>query len=248
MRSQAKLPKTQTPIVINVCNFAKSDPALLSYDDARTLFHEFGHALHQMLSDVSYEMVSGTSVPRDFVELPSQLYEHWLKVPEILKKFARHVDTGRTMPPELLDKVLGAATFDMGFQTVEYVASAMVELEYHTREVPEDIMERQSEVLEAMGMPNAIGMRHATTQFGHVFSGGSYASGYYSYMWSEVMDADAFAAFEEKGDAFDPELAKSLEKNILSMGGSQDPEALYTAYRGRLPGVEALLRGRGLVA
>ena len=248
MRSQAKLPKTQTPIVINVCNFAKSDPALLSYDDARTLFHEFGHALHQMLSDVSYEMVSGTSVPRDFVELPSQLYEHWLKVPEILKKFARHVDTGRTMPPELLDKVLGAATFDMGFQTVEYVASAMVDLEYHTREVPEDIMERQSEVLEAMGMPNAIGMRHATTQFGHVFSGGSYASGYYSYMWSEVMDADAFAAFEEKGDAFDPELAKSLEKNILSMGGSQDPEALYTAYRGRLPGVEALLRGRGLVA
>jgi peptidyl-dipeptidase Dcp len=248
MRSQAKVPNVQAPIVINVCNFAKSDPALLSYDDARTLFHEFGHALHQMLSDVSYEMVSGTSVPRDFVELPSQLYEHWLEVPKVLEKFATHVDTGEAMSPELLAKVLGATTFDMGFQTVEYVASAMVDLEYHTQAVPEDIMARQGEVLDAMGMPNAIGMRHATTQFGHVFSGGSYASGYYSYMWSEVMDADAFAAFEEKGDAFDSELAKSLEENILSKGGSQDPEALYMAYRGRLPGVEALLRGRGFMA
>ena len=247
MRSQAKLPKEQAPIVINVCNFAKSDMALLSYDDARTLFHEFGHALHQMLSDVSYEMVSGTSVPRDFVELPSQLYEHWLEVPEVLEKFAMHVDTGKAMPPALLDKVLGAANFDMGFQTVEYVASAMVDLDYHTREAPADIIAREDEVLNAIGMPNAIGMRHATTQFAHVFSGGSYASGYYSYMWSEVMDADAFAAFEEKGDAFDPELAKSLEANILSSGGSKDPEALYTAYRGRLPGVEALLKGRGLM-
>ena len=247
MRSQAKFPKEQTPIVINVCNFAKSDPALLSYDDARTLFHEFGHALHQMLSDVSYEMVSGTSVPRDFVELPSQLYEHWLEVPEVLEKFAIHVDTGEAMPPALLERVLGAANFDMGFQTVEYVASAMVDLDYHTREAPTDIIAQQDEVLGAMGMPNAIGMRHATAQFAHVFSGDSYASRYYSYMWSEVMDADAFAAFEEKGDSFDAELAKSLELNILSKGGSQDPEALYTAYRGRLPGVDALLRGRGLM-
>ncbi|XXK32021.1 M3 family metallopeptidase [Rhodobacteraceae bacterium nBUS_24] len=247
MRSQAKLPKAQAPIVINVCNFAKSDPALLSYDDARTLFHEFGHALHQMLSDVRYEMVSGTSVPRDFVELPSQLYEHWLEVPEVLQNFATHVDTGAAMPADLLEKVLKAATFDMGFQTVEYVASAMVDLEFHTQDVPEDIMERQSDILNGMGMPPAIGMRHATPQFGHVFSGGYYASAYYSYMWSEVMDADAFAAFEEKGDAFDPNLAKSLEANILSRGGSDDPEALYLAYRGRLPEVEALLKGRGLV-
>ena len=247
MRSQAKLPKAQAPIVINVCNFAKSDPALLSYDDARTLFHEFGHALHQMLSDVRYEMVSGTSVPRDFVELPSQLYEHWLEVPEVLQNFATHVDTGAAMPADLLEKVLKAATFDMGFQTVEYVASAMVELEFHTQDVPEDIMERQSDILNGMGMPPAIGMRHATPQFGHVFSGGYYASAYYSYMWSEVMDADAFAAFEEKGDAFDPNLAKSLEANILSRGGSEDPEALYLAYRGRLPEVEALLKGRGLL-
>jgi len=246
MRSQAKLPKVQAPIVINVCNFAKSDPALLSYDDARTLFHEFGHALHQMLSNVRYEMVSGTSVPRDFVELPSQLYEHWLEVPEILQSFATHVETGAAMPAELLDKVLNAARFDMGFQTVEYVASAMVDLEFHTKEVPDDIMQRQSEVLDSMGMPPAIGMRHATPQFGHVFSGGYYASAYYSYMWSEVMDADAFAAFEEKGDAFDADLAQSLEANILSRGGSDDPETLYKAYRGRLPGVEALLKGRGL--
>ena len=246
MRSQAKLPKVQAPIVINVCNFAKSDPALLSYDDARTLFHEFGHALHQMLSNVRYEMVSGTSVPRDFVELPSQLYEHWLEVPEILQSFATHVETGAAMPADLLDKVLNAARFDMGFQTVEYVASAMVDLEFHTKEVPDDIMQRQSEVLDSMGMPPAIGMRHATPQFGHVFSGGYYASAYYSYMWSEVMDADAFAAFEEKGDAFDADLAQSLEANILSRGGSDDPETLYKAYRGRLPGVEALLKGRSL--
>ena len=246
MRAQAKLPKVQAPIVINVCNFAKSDPALLSHDDARTLFHEFGHALHQMLSNVRYEMVSGTSVPRDFVELPSQLYEHWLEVPEILQSFATHVETGAAMPADLLDKVLNAARFDMGFQTVEYVASAMVDLEFHTKEVPDDIMQRQSEVLDRMGMPPAIGMRHATPQFGHVFSGGYYASAYYSYMWSEVMDADAFAAFEEKGDAFDADLAQSLEANILSRGGSDDPETLYKAYRGRLPGVEALLKGRGL--
>ena len=247
MRSQAKFPKTQAPIVINVCNFAKTDPALLSFDDARTLFHEFGHALHQMLSDVTYERVSGTSVPRDFVELPSQLYEHWLEVPAVLQKFAIHAETGAAIPQDLLDKLLGAATFDMGFQTVEYIASAMVDLEYHTNDVPDDIMTRQADILANMGLPHAIGMRHATPQFAHVFSGGHYASAYYSYMWSEVMDADAFAAFEEKGDAFDPALAKSLETNILSTGGSQDPEVLYTAYRGRLPGIEALLKGRGLL-
>jgi peptidyl-dipeptidase Dcp len=246
MRAQAKFPETQTPVVINVCNFAKADPALLSFDDARTLFHEFGHALHQMLSDVTYETVSGTSVPRDFVELPSQLYEHWLEVPEVLQRFATHAETGAAMPLALLDKVLGAATFDMGFQTVEYIASAMVDLEYHTSEVPTDIMERQTEILAGMGLPHAIGMRHATPHFAHVFSGGHYASAYYSYMWSEVMDADAFAAFDEIGDAFNPDLAKSLEANILSTGGSQDPEDLYIAYRGRLPGVEALLKGRGL--
>ena len=248
MRAQAKFPKAQAPIVINVCNFAKSDPALLSYDDARTLFHEFGHALHQMLSNVTYEMISGTSVPRDFVELPSQLYEHWLDVPEVLAKFATHAETGAAMPQDLLEKVLAAATYDMGFQTVEYVASAMVDLFYHTGDIPTDIMRWQADILDRIDMPKAIGMRHATPQFAHVFSGGYYASAYYSYMWSEVMDADAFAAFEEKGDPFDQSLAQSLEENILAAGGSKDPELLYQAYRGRLPGVQALLQGRGLVS
>ncbi|GAA6200997.1 M3 family metallopeptidase [Aquicoccus sp. SU-CL01552] len=248
MRGQARFPEPQAPVVINVCNFAKGDPALLSYDDARTLFHEFGHALHQLLSDVTYESISGTSVARDFVELPSQLYEHWLEVPEVLAEFATHVETGAPMPEAMRDKLLKAANFDMGFQTVEYVASALVDLAFHEGAAPADPMAKQAEVLAEIGMPHAIGMRHATPQFAHVFSGDGYSSGYYSYMWSEVMDADAFAAFEEAGGAFDPDRAQALERHILSAGGSQEPEALYTAFRGRLPGVEALLKGRGLAA
>ncbi|SMO55567.1 M3 family metallopeptidase [Ruegeria faecimaris] len=248
MRGQAKFPKVQAPVVINVCNFAKGDPALLSYDDARTLFHEFGHALHQMLSNVTYESISGTSVARDFVELPSQLYEHWLEVPEVLAEFATHAETGAPMPQEMLKKVLKAANFDQGFQTVEYVASALVDLAFHEGAVPDDPMARQAEVLADLGMPAAIGMRHATPHFAHVFAGDGYSAGYYSYMWSEVMDADAFAAFEEAGGAFDSERAKALEENILSTGGSREAEDLYLAFRGRLPGVEALLKGRGLIA
>lgn len=248
MRSQAKFPETQAPVVINVCNFAKSDPALLSYDDARTLFHEFGHALHQMLSNVTYESVSGTSVARDFVELPSQLYEHWLEVPEVLKEFATHAETGEAMPEVLLEKVLNAANFDMGFQTVEYVASALVDLAFHDGDAPADPMAKQADVLKGLGMPAAITMRHATPHFAHVFAGDGYSSGYYSYMWSEVMDADAFEAFLEAGGAFDPDTAKALETNILSTGGSVDAADLYKRFRGRLPGVEALLKGRGLAA
>ncbi|NIZ61199.1 peptidase M3 [Sedimentitalea sp. CY04] len=248
MRSQAKFPEVQAPVVINVCNFAKSEPALLSWDDARTLFHEFGHALHQMLSNVTYESISGTSVARDFVELPSQLYEHWLEVPEVLAEFATHAETGEAMPQEMLDKVLGAANFDMGFQTVEYVSSALVDLAFHEGAAPADVMAKQDEVLSEIGLPPAITMRHASPHFAHVFSGDGYSSGYYSYMWSEVMDADAFAAFEEAGGAFDVERAKALEENILSTGGSVDPGELYVAFRGRLPGVEALLKGRGLAA
>src|SRR6056297_3245430 len=248
MRGQAKRPRVQGPVVVNVCNFAKGDPALLSYDDARTLLHEFGHALHHLLSDVTYESMSGTSVARDFVELPSQLYEHWLEVPEVLETYARHYQTGEAMPPELLDKMLKAANFDQGFQTVEYVASAMVDLAFHEGDAPQDPMEMQREILQHMGMPQAITMRHATPHFAHVFAGDGYSSGYYSYMWSEVMDADAFAAFEEGAGAFDEEQAKALETHILSRGGSVDPEELYTAFRGRLPGVEALLKGRGLAA
>ncbi|WP_170475096.1 M3 family metallopeptidase [Ruegeria arenilitoris] len=248
MRSQAKFPVEQAPIVINVCNFAKGDPALLSYDDARTLFHEFGHALHQMLSNVTYESISGTSVARDFVELPSQLYEHWLDVPEVLAEFATHADTGEPMPREMLGKVLKAANFDQGFQTVEYVASALVDLAFHEGDAPDDPIAKQAELLNEIGMPAAIGMRHATPHFAHVFAGDGYSSGYYSYMWSEVMDADAFAAFEEAGGAFDPERAKALEDSILSTGGSREAEELYLEFRGRLPGVEALLKGRGLIA
>ena len=248
MRAQAKFPEVQTPVVINVCNFAKGVPALLSWDDARTVFHEFGHALHQMLSNVTYESISGTSVSRDFVELPSQLFEHWMEVPEVLAEFATHAETGAAMPKDMLNKVLAAANFDMGFQTVEYVASALVDLDFHAGVVADDPMARQAEVLTGLSMPHAIGMRHATPQFAHVFAGDGYASAYYSYMWSEVMDADAFAAFEEAGGAFDMERAAALETHILSTGGSQEPEALYLAFRGRLPGVEALLKGRGLAA
>jgi len=248
MRGQARMPQVQGPVVINVCNFAKGDPALLSYDDARTLFHEFGHALHQMLSDVTYESLSGTSVARDFVELPSQLFEHWLEVPEVLDTHARHVESGAPMPAAMRDRVLAAANFDTGFQTVEYVASALVDLALHDGPPPDDVMARQSELLAGLGMPHAIAMRHATPHFAHVFAGDGYSAGYYSYMWSEVMDADAFDSFVEAGGAFDPERAAALERHILSRGGTAEAADLYTAFRGRMPGVSALLKGRGLAA
>ena len=247
IRGQRKLGGEQRPVVVNVCNFAKGDPCLLSYDDARTLFHEFGHALHQMLSNVTYGFISGTNVARDFVELPSQLYEHWMEVPEVLEKHARHYQTGEPMPADMLKRLLAAATYDQGFGTVEFISSAMVDLAFHEGAAPADPMQKQAEVLEGLGMPRAIRMRHATPHFAHVFSGDGYSSGYYSYMWSEVMDADAFAAFDEAGDAFDPETAAKLEKFILSVGGSEEAEVLYTKFRGRMPGVEPLLKGRGLL-
>jgi peptidyl-dipeptidase Dcp len=249
LQSQRKRPSPRAPIVLNVCNFAKpsnGSPALLSFDDARTLFHEFGHALHQMLSDVNYSAVSGTSVARDFVELPSQLFEHWLEVPEVLQKFAIHAQTGAVMPDDLLKRMLGAATFDMGFQTVEYIASALVDLSFHEAAAPQDPILRQAEILADIGMPAAIGMRHASPQFAHVFAGDGYSSGYYSYMWSEVMDADAFASFEEAGGPFDRERARALQDNILARGGSVDAEELYVAFRGKLPDATALLHNRGL--
>ena len=249
MQVQSRLAGDLRPHVINVCNFARPPegaPALLSWDDARTLFHEFGHALHQMLSDVTYESISGTSVARDFVELPSQLYEHWLEVPAVLDEFAVHAETGASMPADLRDRLLRAATYDMGFQTVEYIASAMVDLDFHTGSPPADPMQAQAATLDRLGMPRAIRMRHATPHFAHVFSGDGYSAGYYSYMWSEVMDADAFAAFREAGDPFDPATARALERHILSAGGSADAAELYTRFRGRMPGVEALLEGRGL--
>ena len=201
-----------------------------------------------MLSDVTYPFISGTSVARDFVELPSQLYEHWLEVPEVLEKHARHVETGEPMPTQLLNRLISAQNFDQGFATVEYVASALVDLAFHEGNVPSDPMARQAEVLRDIGMPSAIRMRHATPHFAHIFAGDGYSSGYYSYMWSEVMDADAFEAFREVGDPFDKATAHRLETHILSAGGSEDAEALYRKFRGNLPGVDALLRGRGLLA
>ena len=246
-QSQAKFPTEQKPIVLNVCNFAKGSPSLLSFDDAQTLFHEFGHALHQLLSNVTYEPMSGTSVSRDFVELPSQLFEHWLTVPDVLKKFARHYETKIPISDELIERIKGASNYDMGYQTVEYTSSALVDLYFHLSDTDHDIMKLQTEILSKIEMPEAIEMRHATPHFAHVFSGGYYAAAYYSYMWSEVMDEDVFLAFEEAGNPFDEKLANSLEKNILSVGNSIDSELAYVKFRGKLPKVDALLKGRGLV-
>jgi peptidyl-dipeptidase Dcp len=249
-RGQRRLGGDVRPIVVNVCNFARpaaGEAALLSYDDARTLFHEFGHALHGMLSEVTYPSVAGTSVARDFVELPSQLYEHWLEVPQVLETHARHAASGAAMPAALLDRLLKARDFDQGFATVEYLASALVDLAFHEGAPPADPMARQTEVLAALNMPRAIRMRHATPHFGHVFAGDGYSAGYYSYMWSEVMDADAFDAFTEAGDPFDAGVAGRLERHIYAAGGAVEADELYRRFRGRMPGVEPLLRGRGLL-
>ena len=250
-RSQEKLKGDIAPIIVNVMNFAKAaegEASLLTFDDAHTLFHEFGHALHGMLSNVTYPSISGTSVARDFVELPSQLYEHWLDEKEILSKYAVHYKTCGVMPDELIEKLKAASTFNQGFATVEYTASALVDLELHTMPANEaqDIGQIEKDILTRIGMPEEISMRHRTPHFAHVFSGDGYSAGYYSYMWSEVMDADAFEAFKETGDAFDKETADRLLENIYSAGGSRDPAELYVAFRGQMPEIDALLEGRGL--
>ena len=250
-QGQRKLGSAQSPIVVNVCNFARADegPSLISFDDARTLFHEFGHALHGILSNVTYPSLAGTAVARDFVELPSQLYEHWLTVPDVLMRHALHMETGEPMPRELLDKVLAAQTFNAGFDAVEFTASALVDMAFHTApEPPADPDAFEREKLAALGMPDAITMRHRTPHFAHVFAGDGYSAGYYSYMWSEVLDADAFGAFEEAGDPFDPRLARRLREHIYAIGGSVAPEEAYQAYRGRMPTPEAMLMKRGLKA
>jgi peptidyl-dipeptidase Dcp len=249
-RDQQKLIGNVRPIVVNVMNFSKPPEggrALLSFDDAHTLFHEFGHALHGLLSDVTYPLISGTSVARDFVELPSQLYEHWLEQPEVLSRFAVHAETGAPMPEALLKKVLSSRTFNQGFATVEYTSSALVDLDLHGRKVQgeADVMALEKATLDRIQMPDAITMRHRSPHFSHIFSGG-YAAGYYSYLWSEVLDADAFAAFKETGDVFDPATAKRLHDFIYSAGYRRDPADAYKSFRGRLPTSEALLRKRGL--
>lgn len=251
LRDQEKLAGEIKPIIINVMNFSKPEPghaALLSFDDARTLFHEFGHGLHGLLSNVTYPLLSGTAVSSDFVELPSQLYEHWLEVPEILKKYARHCRTGEPMPQALLDRVLAARNFNQGCLTVEYTSSAMVDLDLHSLQEAKglDVAGFEREALARIGMPDEIVMRHRLPHFQHLFSGGGYAAAYYSYLWSEVLDADAFLAFEEKGNAFDRETAQRLHDYIYSAGNLRDPAEAYKAFRGRLPTVDALLKKRGL--
>ncbi len=252
LRDQQTLDGAVAPLIINVMNFSKGaagEPALLSPDDARTLFHEFGHGLHGLLSNVTFPSLSGTSVFTDFVELPSQLYEHWQERPEVLRAFARHYQTGEPLPDDLLQRFLAARKFNQGFATVEFVASALLDLEFHTQpaEATRDVHAFEKRELEKIGMPAEIAMRHRPQQFGHIFSGDHYAAGYYSYMWSEVMDADAFGAFEEAGDIFDAATAKRLHDDIYSSGGSRDPEEAYIAFRGRKPEAAALLRRRGLI-
>ncbi len=252
LRDQQKLDGDVAPLIINVCNFTKGaegQPSLLSPDDARTLFHEFGHGLHGMLSDVTYPSLSGTNVFTDFVELPSQLYEHWQEQPQVLRQFARHYQTGEPLPDDLLKRFLAARKFNQGFATVEFVSSALIDLEFHTQpaSASQDVRAFERRELEKIGMPAEISLRHRPQQFGHIFSGDHYASGYYSYMWSEVMDADAFGAFEEAGNIFDPAVAKRLHDDIYSSGGSRDPEDAYVAFRGREPEPDALLRRRGLL-
>ncbi len=251
LRDQEKLIGDTRPIILNVCNFSKpatGEPALLSFDDARTLFHEFGHGLHGLLSNVTYPLLAGTAVPSDFVELPSQLYEHWLEVPEILQKYARHARTGEPMPKALLDRLLATRTYGQGFATVEYTACALVDLDLHGLKEPAglDVTAFERDDLARLDMPAEIVMRHRLPHFQHLFSGGGYAAGYYSYMWSEVLDADAFEAFEETGNAFDPATAQRLRDFIYGAGNLRDPAEAYKAFRGRLPAVDALLKKRGL--
>ena len=256
LREQERLGGDIRPVIVNVMNFSKAsegEPVLLSFEDARTLFHEFGHALHGLLSDITYPMVAGTSVLQDWVELPSQLYEHWLERPELLSRFAVHSRTGEPMPQDLLRRLIAARTFNQGCATLEYVASALLDLELHERTSRDgersdglDIKAFEKATLARIGMPPEIVMRHRPTHFQHIFGGG-YAAGYYSYMWSEVLDADAFAAFEETGDIFDAATARKLRDHVYAAGGSRDPTELYLAFRGRLPSAEGLLKRRGLL-
>lgn len=250
-RGQRKLDGETRPIIVNVCNFAKpaeGKPALLSLDDARTLFHEFGHALHGLLSDVTYGSLAGTAVSRDFVELPSQLYEHWFLTRQVMRDYCLHAETGEPIPELLIEKIEKAQTFNQGFATVEYTSSALVDLAFHSLAEPAEVdpLAFEAAELASLGMPGEIIMRHRTPHFTHVFSGDGYSAGYYSYLWSEVMDADAFNAFTETGDVFSPAVAEKLKRYIYSAGDTRDAAEAYTLFRGRLPTPDALLEKRGL--
>lgn len=249
-RKQARLDGEVIPLVVNTCNYLKppgGQPALLSLDEARTLFHEFGHGLHGLLSNVTYPRIAGTSVVRDFVELPSQLYEHWLESKPVLERLVNY-RTGEPIPQPLLDKMKAAGKANKGFETVEFVASALLDMDYHSAVVGEgeDVAALERKTLDAIGMPDEIALRHASTHFLHLFSGDGYAAGYYSYLWSEVLDADGYGAFEEAGNPFDPAVAERLYTYVYSAGGSRDYGEAYRLFRGRDPDVRGLLEDRGL--
>ena len=248
-RDQETMDGAVSPVIVNNNNFARAEPTLLSFDDAETLFHEFGHALHGLLSRVRYPGQSGTSVRRDFVEFPSQVYEHWLSVPDTLRRYARHSATGEPIPDASIARLLAARGFNQGFGTVEYAAAALIDMALHSHPDPGsvDIDAFEREFLERIGMPAEIGIRHRPAHFQHLFAGGGYAAGYYSYLWSEVLEADGFQAFEDAGDPFDPALAGRL-RTVLGAGDTQDPMQLYVAFRGRAPSTAALLRSRDLAA
>lgn len=252
-RGQAKnrLEGLKYPIVINNNNFAKAAPGkpnLLSLDDVRTLFHEFGHGLHGLLSDVTYNRLAGTGVLRDFVELPSQINEHWALTPAILKKHAVHAQTGEPIPDRLIELIKKSEHFNQGFLTVAYTSCAIIDMALHQHPDPAtlNLAAFEKAECERLGVPEAVGMRHRLPQFRHLFSDNGYAAGYYVYMWAEVLDADGFEAFEATGDAFNPELAAKFKRYILSAGNTMDPAEAYRLFRGRDPEVGALLRGRGL--
>jgi len=253
-RNQERFDGEVKTIVSNNSNFVKGtpgEPVLISWDDAVTLFHEFGHALHGLSSNVNYPSVSGTNVARDYVEFPSQLLEHWLPVKEVLDRFAVHYQTGKPIPAELVAKVERAKTFNQGFATIEYLAAALVDMKLHLAAKPDsridpDAFER--ETLAKLGMPNEIVMRHRTPQFGHIFSGDGYSAGYYSYLWSDTLTADAWEAFTEGKGAWDRDIAKRLRDHIFSVGNTIDPADGYRSFRGRDPQIEALMRKRGFVS
>jgi peptidyl-dipeptidase Dcp len=247
-RGQDKLGGRQRDaIVSNNNNFTKGapgEPVLISLDDARTLFHEFGHALHALTNDTTYPSLGGT--PRDFVEFPSQVHENWVLTPDILDTYARHYKTGAKMPQALIDKLKAAETFNQGFETVEYLGSAIVDMKIHMDPSGEiDPAAAEKTILGEIGMPREIVMRHRLPQFGHLFSSDAYSAGYYSYLWSDVMAADAWAAFEEAGDPWDAATAKKFKDIILATGDAIDRAEAYRMFRGRDPQVEALLKNRG---
>ena len=248
-RGQEKLDGDVAPIVSNNTNFVKDEsggPLLISWDDAVTLFHEFGHALHGLNSDVKYPSLAGTNVVRDFVEFPSQLNENWLSTPEVLSRFAVHYQTGKPIPPALVAKIKRASTFNQGFATVEYLASALVDMKLHLAgDAPIDAAEFERSTLTALGMPAQMVMRHRTPQFAHIFSSDAYSAGYYSYLWAEVLDHDAFEAFIEAGGPYDAGLAKRLHDDIMAVGNSVDPGEAYRNFRGSDPKIDGLLRARG---